>query len=59
LPKDPGVIEACDIVSRDGLLMSSDMPDGIMGETFATMSATMLGVAKIATHNLIKEYHAE
>ncbi|MBC2698812.1 MAG: roadblock/LC7 domain-containing protein [ANME-2 cluster archaeon] len=47
--KNIGGIEACAIVSRDGLLMSSDMPDGIMGETFAAMSATMLGAAETAT----------
>ncbi len=47
--KNPGGIEACAIVSRDGLLMSSDMPDGIMDETFAAMSATMPGAAETAT----------
>jgi len=49
LPKNPGGIEACGMVILDGLPMSSDMPDGIMGETFAAMSVTMLGAAEIAT----------
>jgi len=52
--KNLGGIEACAIVSRDGLLMSSDMPDGIMGETFAAMSAIMLGAAETATTELDK-----
>ena len=52
--KNLGGIEACAIASRDGLLMSSDMPDGIMGETFAAMSATMLGAAETATTELGK-----
>ena len=52
--KNLGGIEACAIVSRDGLLMSSDMPDGVMGETFAAMSATMLGAAETATTELDK-----
>ena len=50
--KNIGGIEACAIASRDGLLMSSDMPDGIIGETFAAMSATMLGAAETATTEL-------
>ncbi len=52
--KNLGGIEACAIASRDGLLMSSDMPDGIIGETFAAMSATMLGAAETATTELDK-----
>ena len=46
--KDPGGIEACAIVSRDGLLMSSEIPDCIMNEIFAAMSATMPGAAETA-----------
>jgi predicted regulator of Ras-like GTPase activity (Roadblock/LC7/MglB family) len=52
--KNLGSIEACAIASRDGLLMSSDMPEGIMGETFAAMSATMLGAAETAASELNK-----
>lgn len=47
--KNLGGIEACAIASRDGLLISSDMPDGVIPEVFAAMSATMLGAAETAT----------
>ncbi|MCL7413318.1 MAG: roadblock/LC7 domain-containing protein [ANME-2 cluster archaeon] len=49
-----GSIEACAIASRDGLLMSSNMPEGEVGETFAAMSATMLGAAETAASELNK-----
>lgn len=49
-----GGIEACAIVSRDGLLMVSDMPKSVSAETFAAMSATMLGAAETATTELDK-----
>jgi len=52
--KNLGSIEACAIASRDGLLMSSDMPEGVLGETFAAMSATMLGAAETAASELNK-----
>ncbi|MBC2697490.1 MAG: hypothetical protein HF976_05140 [ANME-2 cluster archaeon] len=52
--KNPGGIEACTIVSRDGLLMSSDIPGGIMDETFTAMFATMLEAAETATTQLDK-----
>ncbi|MDP6627616.1 MAG: roadblock/LC7 domain-containing protein [Methanopyri archaeon] len=47
-----GDIEASAIVSRDGLLMASDMATGINAETFAAMSATMLGAAETAASEL-------
>ena len=47
-----GDIEASAIVSRDGLLMASDMAIGINAETFAAMSATMLGAAETAASEL-------
>ncbi|MDP7080048.1 MAG: roadblock/LC7 domain-containing protein [Candidatus Undinarchaeales archaeon] len=47
-----GDIEASAIVSRDGLLMASDMATGINAETFAAMSATMLGAAETAATEL-------
>ena len=47
-----GDIEASAIVSRDGLLMASDMAIGINAETFAAMSATMLGAAETAATEL-------
>ena len=50
--KKLGNIEACAIVSRDGLLISSDIPEGIMSETFVAMSATMFGVAETVSMEL-------
>ncbi|UZE92339.1 MAG: roadblock/LC7 domain-containing protein [Methanosarcinales archaeon] len=49
-----GDIEASAIVSRDGLLMASDIAEGIHAETFAAMSATMLGAAETAISELNK-----
>ena len=50
--KNLGNVEACAIASRDGLLMSSEMPGNVVGETFAAMSATMLGAAETAASEL-------
>ncbi|MFQ6061650.1 MAG: roadblock/LC7 domain-containing protein [Methanosarcinales archaeon] len=53
--KKIGTIEASAVVSRDGLLMLSDMPSGsTSAETFAAMAATMLGAAETATTELRK-----
>lgn len=52
--KRTGSVEASAVVSRDGLLMASDIPPGIHGETFAAMSATMLGAAETAISELKK-----
>jgi len=49
-----GDIEASAIVSRDGLLMASDIPESVHAETFAAMSATMLGAAETAVAELKK-----
>jgi len=49
-----GDIEASAIVSRDGLLMASDIPKSVHAETFAAMSATMLGAAETAVSELKK-----
>lgn len=43
-----GGIRAIAIVSRDGILIGSDMPAEIHPETFAAMSAIMLGAAETA-----------
>lgn len=43
-----GDVEASAVVSRDGLLMASNIPTGFRAETFAAMSATMLGAAETA-----------
>ncbi|MDI6640146.1 MAG: roadblock/LC7 domain-containing protein [Methanocellales archaeon] len=45
-------IEASAIVSRDGLIIASDVPGSIHPESFAAMSATMLGAAETATAEL-------
>ncbi len=49
-----GGIEACAVASRDGLLIRSNMPKEKHAETFAAMSATMLGAAETATMELGK-----
>jgi predicted regulator of Ras-like GTPase activity (Roadblock/LC7/MglB family) len=49
-----GGINASAIVSRDGLLMSSSMHTSVRAETFAAMSATMLGAAETASSELKK-----
>ncbi|MDI6859577.1 MAG: roadblock/LC7 domain-containing protein [Methanocellales archaeon] len=47
-------VEASAIISRDGLIMASDIPPGVHAETFAAMNATMLEAAEIATSQLKK-----
>ncbi len=52
--KKAGGVEASAVVSRDGLLMASNLSSGVHGETFAAMSATMLGAAETAISELKK-----
>ncbi len=47
-------IEASAIVTRSGLLISADLPQNMGGETFAAMSATILGAAETATLEMKK-----
>ncbi|MDI6902146.1 MAG: roadblock/LC7 domain-containing protein [Methanocellales archaeon] len=47
-----GDIEASAVVSTDGLLIAASVPEGTHAETFAAMSATMLGAAETATAEL-------
>lgn len=49
-----GDIEGSAIVTRDGLLIVSDLPRDIDAETFAAMSATMIGAAETAVGELKK-----
>ena len=49
-----GDIEGSAIVTRDGLLIASDLPRDIDAETFAAMSATMVGAAETAVSELKK-----
>ncbi len=50
--KDDSKIVASAVVTRDGLLIASDIPDGVHEETFAIMSATMLGAGVTANSEL-------
>ncbi len=52
--KQMGGITASSIASRDGILIVSDMESQSHAETFAAMSATMLGAAESATTELRK-----
>lgn len=50
--KRGGDIDASAIISRDGILLASDIPRDVHAETFAAMSATMLGAAETAISEL-------
>ncbi len=52
--KKSGGVEACAAVSRDGLLIRSSMQKEQFAESFAAMSATMLGAAETASTELGK-----
>ena len=49
-----GEIDGSAVVTRDGLLIASDLPREIDAETFAAMSATMVGAAETAISELKK-----
>lgn len=40
------------VISRDGLVIAADVPDGVSMETFAIMCATLLGAASTAHSEL-------
>lgn len=48
-------VEASMIVTRDGIVLAHDLPRGQDTETFAAMSATMLGAAETAAGQLKKD----
>jgi uncharacterized protein len=52
--KKAGGVEACAAVSRDGLLIRSSLHKEQFAESFAAMSATMLGAAETASIELGK-----
>ena len=52
--KKVGGVEASAAATRDGLLLKAIMPTQQPAETFAAMSATMLGAAETATTELGK-----
>jgi len=49
-----GDIEGAAIITRDGLLIASELSVNIDGDTFAAMSATMMGAAETAIQELKK-----
>ncbi|MEA3255493.1 MAG: roadblock/LC7 domain-containing protein [Candidatus Altiarchaeota archaeon] len=49
-----GDIDGAAIITRDGLLVSSELPRDVDAETFAAMSATMFGAAETAVLELKK-----
>ncbi len=49
-----GEVEGAAVITRDGLLIASDLKENIDGETFAAMSATMTGAAETAVQELKK-----
>jgi len=40
------------VISRDGLVIAADVPEGISTETFAIMCATLMGAASTANSEL-------
>lgn len=40
------------VMSRDGLMIAADIPDGVIPETFTIMVATMMGAASTAHSEL-------
>jgi predicted regulator of Ras-like GTPase activity (Roadblock/LC7/MglB family) len=53
--KRAGGIRALAVVSREGILVASDIPGDVHPETFAAMSAVMLSAAETA---YLEIYHA-
>ena len=45
-------VMASSLVTRDGILISSALPEGIDAEAFAAMTATMMGAAETAFSEL-------
>lgn len=52
--KSAGDVEAGAVVSRDGLLIAEDISSDVNADSFAAMTATMLGAAETATSELRK-----
>jgi len=40
------------VISRDGLIIAADLPEGVSMETFAIMCATLIGAASTANSEL-------
>ena len=52
--KSIGDIEGAAVITRDGLLIASELSKNIDGETLAAMTATMTGAAETAIQELKK-----
>lgn len=52
--KKTGDVEGSSVVSRDGLVIASDLSNNVDGETFAAMSAAMEGAAETAVSEIQK-----
>lgn len=50
--KGIGGIEGSAVISRDGLLIASELSENIDAETFAAMNAAMVGAAETASSEL-------
>ncbi|MFO7966538.1 MAG: roadblock/LC7 domain-containing protein [Archaeoglobaceae archaeon] len=54
--KSTGDLDAGAVVSRDGLLIAADISQNVNSDSFAAMTATMLGAAETATSELGKGF---
>jgi predicted regulator of Ras-like GTPase activity (Roadblock/LC7/MglB family) len=50
--KKVGGVDSSAVVTRDGLLIASDISDAVDAETFAAMTATMVGAAETAMNEV-------
>lgn len=50
--KKVGGVDSSAVVTRDGLLIASDISDTVDAETFAAMTATMVGAAETAMNEV-------
>lgn len=48
-------LDACAIISRNGIPIAWELPEGVHIETFATLSATLLGASEVVYSSLKKE----
>lgn len=49
-----GDVEGAAVITRDGLMIASELTESIDGDTFAAMAATMMGAAETAIQELKK-----
>jgi len=54
--KEEGEVDSSAIITRDGLLVASDLSTGINKDSFAAMSAAVLGAAETAMLELSNDY---